>query len=56
MFHICFCCAVLSVLCILVVTCLEKVAFFGLLCFVFLVVLFSIWFPGSDVILDCIDS
>ena len=41
-----------SVLCCLVVTCCERGDLLALVCFCH----FSMWNPGSGVILDCIDS
>ena len=51
------CHAFLSVHCSLVVTCWERADLLALLCVMFLYFChFTMWYPGSGVILDCIDS
>ena len=46
-----------SVHCCLVVTCWEKVDLLALVCDVKLYFChFQVWFPGSGVVLDCINS
>ena len=59
--YLCFvfvCHTVLSVPCSLVVTCLEGAYILAILYVMFSCVLchLPIWYPGSDVVLDCIDS
>ena len=51
------CRAVLSVPCSLVVTCWDRADLLALLYLMFLVFChFPLWWPGSGVIIDCIDS
>ena len=51
------CIAVLSVHCSLAVTCWERADLLALLCVMLTCVChFPMWFPGSGVVLDCIES
>ena len=53
----CICHAFASVHCYFVVTCLEMADILALACDVELCIChFSIWYPGSGVVLNCIDS
>ena len=53
----CVCHAFASAHCCLVVTCLEKADLLVIICGVKLCgCYFPIWYPGSGVVLDCIDS
>ena len=45
-----------SVYMCLVVTCWERADLFALVCGVELSLSLSYWYPGSGVVLDCIDS
>ena len=57
LFMSCDCHAFASVHCCLVVTCLERADLLTLVCDVYCVfVTFPMWYPGSGVVLDCIDS
>ena len=53
----CVCNAFASVHCCLVVTCWERADLFALVCDVLLCLYhFTMWYPGSGVVLDFIDS
>ena len=57
LFLYCLCHAFASAHCCLVVTCWEKADLLALVCGVKLGgCYFPMWYPGSDVVLDCIDS
>ena len=57
LFLYCICHALVSAHCCLVVTCWERADLLALVCGVKLCgCYFSIWYPGSGVVLDCIDS
>ena len=57
LFMSCVCHALASVHCCLVVTCWERADLLALVCDVKLSFRhFPIWYPGSGVVLDCIDS
>ena len=57
LFLSCMCHAFASVLCCLVVTCWKRTDVFDLVCGVKMCFCwFSMWYPGSGVVLDCIDS
>ena len=56
LFMPCVCHAFASVYCCLVVTCWERDDRLALACVVLLLVChFPMWYPGSGVVLDCID-
>ena len=56
LFMSCVCHAFASVYCCLVYTCLERADLLGLVCDVILCFYhFPMWYPGSGVVLDCID-
>ena len=53
----CVCHAFASVYCCFVVTCLERAELLALVCDVELSFChFPMWYPGSGVVLDCIDA
>ena len=53
----CFCHALASVHCCLVVICLERTDLLALVCnFKLCFCHFLTWYPGSGLVLDCIDS
>ena len=57
LFMSCVCHAFESVHCCLVVTCWERADLLALVCDVLLCFcLFHMWYSGSGVVLDCIDS
>ena len=57
LFMSCVCHAFASVHCCIVVTCWERSDLLALVCDVSLCFChFPIWYPGSGVVLDCIDS
>ena len=57
LFITCVCHALASVHCCLVVTCWERADLLALVCVVYLCFChFPTWYPGSGVVLDCIDS
>ena len=56
LFMSCVCHAFASVLCCLVVTCWERADLLALVCDVYCIFVTLMWYPGSGVLLDCIDS
>ena len=55
LFMLCFCPAFVSVHCCLVVTVREMADLLALVCDVYCDFV-TIWYPGTGVVLDCIDS
>ena len=55
MYLICICARLFTYIC-LVVTCLERADVLAPVCGVLLSSSLSHWYPGSGVVLDCIDS
>ena len=56
-FRACVCHAFASDHCCLVITCWERADLLAFVCYVKLCFYhLPMWYPGSDVVLDCIDS